>query len=157
MLWENIVIILLVYVFIAAIGARLVVPYFGFRRPYAPKKMPNPWEKHLVFLKGQSKSSKEFLINAFNLITAQYKGGRRQNFLRIWRAFGSAFNKKSGYLTCNMQNYLLHSLLIKSGYFKEKDIRHKYRLLRPFIHQWLEINLGGKWIIADPWARKLEI
>jgi len=61
---------------------------------------------------------------------------------------------KKGFLHCNVLNYLMRILLIKSGLFNEKDIKLKWTLVwyvSP--HQYLEIKINPNEIInVDLWA-----
>ncbi|MDP3918810.1 MAG: hypothetical protein Q8Q35_02815 [Nanoarchaeota archaeon] len=53
---------------------------------------------------------------------------------------------------CTNLNYILRYLLIHSGKFTEKDIKRKYSLVLYILpHQFLKVNVGKKWIIADSW------
>ena len=53
---------------------------------------------------------------------------------------------------CTNLNYVLRVLLLKSGKFSEEDIKLKYTWINLSPHQYLKVNVGGRWVNADPWA-----
>ncbi|MEI6597138.1 MAG: hypothetical protein WCL13_02910, partial [bacterium] len=50
-------------------------------------------------------------------------------------------------------NYVMKTLLIKSDFFKDGDIRLKWTKIWYFSpHQYLQVNIDNKWINIDIWA-----
>ena len=100
-------------------------------------------------------SSKErALRRAFRLITDRYTGYRFHT-LPFWKAYEGGPNilwKQTGFMHCTQQNFLLRVLLVKSGWFSEKDISLGYSLIWYFSpHQYLIIKMNDGYLAVDPW------
>jgi len=150
-------IFILLYIFVVFIGVRLFVPYFGFTKSPLPSRIPDDFDQTIHKINQQSKTNHEYLQNAYNFITSKYYGNRLNTILYFWRVFDSPFKRTSGYLHCELQNYLLRTMLVKSGRFTDNDIRTKVVPFNFIIHQYLDINVDGKWIHIDPWAKSIGI
>ena len=77
-------------------------------------------------------------------------------YLKLWRVWEIDLNKiwlRSGFLHCTAMNYLLRILLIKSGWFKEDDIRLGFSMIWYIsIHQYLKVRLApAEWMKVDIW------
>jgi len=59
------------------------------------------------------------------------------------------WNRK-GFAHCMVFNYALFVLLAGSKYFKAEDIKPVVIFYNFFIHQYLKVRVGDKWIYADP-------
>lgn len=53
---------------------------------------------------------------------------------------------------CNVQNYMLKTMLINSGRFKKEDIKLVDSLCKTTPHQYLKVKVDGIWIDVDPWG-----
>ena len=62
------------------------------------------------------------------------------------------FDKTPGFLPCTGQNYLLRTMLVKSGRFQESDIQIKVVPLNLSVHQYLKVKVGDSFVDADPWS-----
>lgn len=138
------------YIFLVFFLSRLIVPHYGFTKSKIPEKIPQEWEEVIEDLKKTAHSQEEYLKNAYGYISTHYKGGRFKTVLRFKLLFQDPFSHKDGYIQCNIQNYLLRVLLVKSGWFEEKDIQVKVTILNFFTHQYLQVKVGGEWIDVDP-------
>ena len=120
-----------------------------------PSKLPSQMEEVVKRLK-RLKSKKRVLEEAFNAVTFRFHGEKMAVITRFFNLFRKRANrlwKQPGVMHCTQQNYLLRIFLIKSGKFKEADIKQKlvmYKKISP--HQYLQIRVGNQWISADPWA-----
>jgi hypothetical protein len=144
--------IIITYFIMVWVITRLVVPHFGFRKDQIPSNIPTELNDKINELNKSSKNNREFLENTYNYITNIYFGNRTKTITQFWRAFGNIFDKAPGFLPCTGQNYLLRTILIKSGRFSEDDIETKIVPLNLFIHQYLKIRIDNQWIDVDPWS-----
>lgn len=148
---EIIFAIVVIYLLIVFILSRFVVPYLGFKDKQLPDKIPEDMQKAIEELKNKANSKNEFLELTYDFIGDKYKTGRlnvilRFNYLfkpveKIWQA--------SGFMPCTQNNFLMRIFLIKSGFFKENEVKRKHSFFNFNIHQYLQVNLGGKWIDID--------
>lgn len=105
----------------------------------------------------KSSSKKEALENAYQQITTRYRGYRFLTYTLFWRIFESDPNKlwnRKKFLHCTQQNFLLRTLLVKSGWFTEDDIELGFSLVWYFSpHQYLKIkNNSTNYTAVDPWT-----
>ncbi len=146
-------------------------------------QVPNPFWKHFVphflakepiheishpeFLSAiekvkSSRSPEEALEISFEIITSRYQGKRFHTYIFLWKAFQRDPNhlwKRTEFLHCTHLNYLLRILLIKSEWFREKDVRIAYSAIWYLsVHQYLQVSLPGsdeniqhKTLAVDPW------
>lgn len=134
---------------------RILVPYMGFKKDPFPVEIPEHINIISAEIKNSSNNQAEALKNSYEYVTSTYQGSREKTVLQFWKAFGSPFTKKSGFLPCNMQNQLLRVLLVQSGYFKDSDIKFRVTPLNLFIHQYLQVQIGNNYIDVDPWSHFL--
>lgn len=149
---EIFIYVILGYFLLVSVGLRLVVPHLGFKKTKIPENIPEDLKVKISELSSQSSTNKKFLELSYEFLTKKYQGSRIKTITQFWKAFGSVFNKQSGFLPCNMQNYLLRIMLIESGRFKETDIQLKITTLNLFIHQYMRINVDGTYVNVDPWS-----
>ena len=123
-----------------------------------PDKLPKSLKEEIRKLK-KSKSKKDCLNKAYQILKSRYKGCRLYTYLHIenlveWDL--ESLWKEKGCQHCTKLNYLMRLLLVKSGFFKEKDIPQQLTLVYgTSLHQYLEVNVDDKWIIVDPWKKLL--
>jgi hypothetical protein len=129
---------------------RLIVPHLGFTEKPVPDKIPEDLEKVIEKLNKESKTNREFLTKAYGHITDRFHGARLKTITKWWYSFRDVFSYNSGYVPCNLHNYLLRIMLIKSKRFSEKDIKIKTVFFNFFIHQYLQVKVDSKWINVDP-------
>jgi hypothetical protein len=149
--------ILLIYILLVWIVARLVVPHLGFSKESIPEIIPVDLEQKITELHQTAKNNTEFIELAYSYVTNKYTGSRLKTITQFWKAFGNVFDKPAGFLPCTGQNYILRTILIKSGRFNETDIQVKTVPLNLFIHQYLQVKVGDSSIILDPWSHFLGI
>jgi hypothetical protein len=130
--------------------SRVLIPNYGWRKSSLPTKLPFFWQEVVEDLKKKSSSQREYLHNAYSYIATHYTGGRFKTILYLPLVFQDPLSHKSGYIQCNVQNYLLRVLLVKGGWFGENDVQVKTTILNFFTHQYLKVKVGEKWIDVDP-------
>jgi len=106
----------------------------------------------------KSKNKEDCLRQAYNILVKKYRGRRFLAFLNFPKLFDKELDRiwsQDGYIYCTTLNYLLHILLIKSGWFNEDDIKLKLTIFWYIsIHQYLEIRMReGKIINIDLWGK----
>lgn len=96
------------------------------------------------------------LERAYQILAGKYHGDLLKTYTRFWLIFERDLDKlwnRSGFMHCANVNYLLRTLLVKSGFFVEADIRLRWTLVWYFSpHQYLQAKIGDKWINVDIWG-----
>jgi hypothetical protein len=149
--------VLLAYIILVWIVGRVIIPHLGFVREKIPATIPLELQSKIEELNSSSKDDKDFLQKSYAYITQKYTGSRLKTVTQFWRAFNNVFAQSSGFLPCTGQNFLLRTLLVRSGRFTESDIKVKTVPLNFFIHQYLLVRVDGAWIAVDPWASFLKV
>lgn len=127
-----------------------------FWKVMIPNKLPESMQDIVTQLK-KSENKEVCLRKAYNILSKKYRGCRFYTYLKFFDLFITDVNrlwKKNGCLHCTHLNYLLRVLLIKSGFFKEEDIKLKLTLIYYVsIHQYLNIRINNdKFIDVDLWG-----
>ena len=131
------------------------MPLNMFGKTPIPDVLPDEMKKIINELK-KSHSKKDCLRRAYKILTNKYRGYRVKTYTKIIEVFISNINKlwaKDGFLHCTSINYLMRTLLIKSDFFKENEIKIKWTLvwyISP--HQYLQIKTDSSWINIDIWG-----
>ena len=105
-----------------------------------------------------SRDKKDCLVKTYGILSQKYHGYRFKTYARFLDLFRwdiRATWKANGFLHCTYMNYLLKILLVRSGFFKEEDIRFKWTLIW-FVspHQYVKVKLSeSEWVDVDIWAR----
>tara|TARA_Y100000310_G_C20393115_1_gene673757 strand:- start:247 stop:717 length:471 start_codon:yes stop_codon:yes gene_type:complete len=125
-----------------------------FNRNALPKKIPTELQVIINQLKGKSRI--DILKGAYNTVTTKFTSSNWKTYTHLPEIFQKNTNKlwTKGFLYCTHQNFLIRLILIKTGKFKESDIKLRRGLthwLSP--HQWLSVRIRNKWIDVDPWGR----
>lgn len=134
-------------------------PYLFSKQPIG--EITNPDLLQAIGYVKKASSKKEALDRAFEIITKRYQGYHFQTYIYFWKAFENDPNKlwkRTGFMHCTHQNFLLRLLLVKSGWFSESDIKLGNSLvwyISP--HQYLKIKIDNKIIAADPWNHRFGV
>ena len=128
-----------------------------FIKAKIPDQLPKEMEDIIKELK-KSKTKKDCIKKAYSLLSKKYRGYKLYTYLRFFDLFVSDINKiwaKKGFLHCNLLNYLMRILLVKSGLFKENDIELKWTLIWYISpHQYLNIKINqNEFINIDLWGK----
>ncbi len=153
---DTIIIIIIVYILVIFVGARLIIPHMGFIREKISDQLPAGMAEVINQLKLASGNKREFLELAFNYIGDKYKSERFNTVLKfnyLFKSLTEAWNM-SGYMPCPQTCYLMRIFLIKSGWFKEEDIKIKYIFVNFAPHQYLKVLVGGQWLSVDVGEKK---
>lgn len=109
----------------------------------------------------KAQSQEECLRIVYNILIAKYHGDRIKTITKFFDIFERDINvlwSKNGFLHCTNINYVLKTLLIKSGFFKKEDVRTRWTLIWYFSpHQYIQVRVNNKWINVDVWAHAFGI
>lgn len=132
-----------------------------FWKKKIPKKLPEEMQAAADKLK-RSKSKEDCLRKAYTLVTARFKGRRwgpikhpidmlRTDLTKLW-------NHKT-YMHCTHFNYLTRILLVRSGFFKEDDIKPRFTIMAHiFLHQYLKVRTSkNRWVNVDTWSNACKV
>jgi len=136
------------------------MPLDLFGKTKLPDKIPSGMEDVIDELKILG-AKEECLKRVYDILSEKYEGRRYLTYLKISSVFrkdANGFWKKQGFMHCTNINYLARILLVKSGKFSEDDIKLRWTLIWGVSpHQYLQVNIGDKWIKIDIWARPYDI
>jgi hypothetical protein len=129
--------------------------HYLFRKSKLPKDLSGDINEIVSDLK-KLNTQEEVLKAVYNIVTTRYHGGKIATYTKLFNILSSEAEdlwNRSGFMHCTNQNYLLTLLLIKSGKFKEEDIKPKWTNLYGISpHQYLEIRLDSRFVDVDAWA-----
>lgn len=137
------------------------MPIPGITLLKVPVAIPVEMESAVAALR-DSRNKMECLVRAYQLLSQKYRGYRIRTYVHILDALRSDLReiwRRSGFLHCMPLNYLLKILLVKSGYFRDGDVRFCWTLIW-FIspHQYVKVRLAeGQWVDVDLWGRAFGI
>ncbi|MFH0923601.1 MAG: hypothetical protein V1825_02605, partial [Candidatus Falkowbacteria bacterium] len=83
---------------------------------------------------------------AYEILIAKYRSQRIKTYTKLFNVFSNDIDKmwsQTGFLHCTNMNYLMRTLLIKSGFFNDSDIALKWTMvwyISP--HQYIQVNMG---------------
>lgn len=149
----SLLVIASLYFFIVFIALRLITPFMGFGK--LPILIPIPEEIKIKIkeLESASATPEEYLVLAYGFVTSRWHAGRFDTIQRAPLAFRKDLTKiwsEPGYAHCNTQNYILFVLLVGSKFFNPEDVKGKCVFFNFFIHQYLQVQVAGRLISADP-------
>jgi len=107
----------------------------------------------------RSQDKRAALIKTYDLVGSKYKGYRLVTYLMVFELVTNTLQnvwQRSGYLHCTVLNYLVRVLLVKSGHFKEEDIKQRWTLVYYFSpHQYLRVRLSESEVVdVDLWGKR---
>lgn len=121
-----------------------------------PTNLPQEMET-IVELLRRTNSQEECLQKVYELLTKKYHGNRIKTLLHLFELFSRSLEElwsRNGFMHCTNLNWLLRTLLVKSGHFSAQDIRTHWTLLwyvSP--HQYIQVKLNsGEQVNIDVWA-----
>ena len=112
----------------------------------------------LIKLKKQSGGDREkFLRLVYDELPKKYKSYRMRTYLLFWKAFDydlEAIWSRTGFLHCNLMNHVLRVALVKSGLFKDREIKLKHtHIWYCSIHQYLRVRVAPRHFVdVDVWG-----
>jgi len=150
-----ILIIIAAYFFLVFVVLRLVAPFMGFGGYQPPVDLPAEATQTIADLENRSTDKKTYLKAVYDFVQSRWQATRgqaltklsklfRENFVSLWR--------QPGYAHCTTQNFILHTLLVNSKFFKADDVKVKHVFLNFVPHQYLRVRVGEQWIDVDPAA-----
>lgn len=148
----EIVIYIIVLYFILVFGlSRFFIPHLSFGSDPLPEKIPGDMERKIEELKNKSNYPKEFLELAYNFLGTKYHSERLATVLKFHFMFKSLEDIwiRTGFIPCNQSNFLMRIFLIKSGWFKDEEIRRRQVFLNFVPHQYLQVKVDGEWLDVD--------
>ena len=140
------------YLAIVILTALFVVPFMGFHKHYPPEKIPDEMREVIKKLELESPDQMAYLKASFNFMRSRWHSERLRTIIRfplIFRTDIGKIWKSPGYAHCTTINFILFSLLVKSKFFKEDDVKFKETFFNMVLHQYLQVRVGDKWIDSD--------
>jgi len=121
-----------------------------------PTNLPQEIEIKIELLR-QVNSQEECLQKAYELLIKKYHGNRLKTLTHFFELFSRSLEElwaRDGFMHCTNLNWLLRTLLVRSGHFTEHDITAHWTLLwyvSP--HQYLRVTMkDGRRVNVDTWA-----
>ena len=133
----------------------MCIPNLFTKKPI-PEKLPASMQKKIEILK-KTKSKEECLRKAYDIMHERFWGWKWRTFSHLGDVFRylpeQSWNRK-GFIHCTHMCYLLRILLVRSGWFKEEDIKPKITTVHYLsIHQYLKVRIGkDEYAYLDIWG-----
>ncbi len=150
-------VILCAYSLLVFFISRLVVPFMEFGGFSPAKRIPEEIKAAIADLEVRATDQRSYLEAAYELVMdknqSQWNHTRFQAAFKMHRAFVSDLSEiweTKEFIYCTAINYLMAALLVNSKYFRSEDIQVKHVFVNMFIHQYLKVNVNGKWVDVDP-------
>jgi len=138
-----------------------IIPPNVFSKQQIPKTLPKDVQKIVEKLK-KTKTKMACLKIAYNEVGKKFHGEIFRVVTHFFHLYTGSFAKiwsKPGWLHCNTLNYLLRVLLVKSGKFKDSEIKVKWTMVYYIsLHQYFRIKMDkNKYLNVDMWGRNHKI
>ncbi|MBU2561041.1 MAG: hypothetical protein KKD17_02005 [Nanoarchaeota archaeon] len=132
-----------------------MIPNLFSKRPL-PDSLPEGMLELIEGLK-QCKGKEDCLKYAYGILTGKYRGYKLRVYFRFWELFRCDpfyWWPRSGFMNCTNLNYMLRTLLVKSGRFSESGIVPKLTVLYISPHQYFKVRVSkDRWVDVDCWAK----
>jgi len=132
-----------------------------FSKARIPDEIPPLMQAAIKKLR-KSKNKEECLRCAYDLLAKKYQGKRWSTYTRFFKLFDTNLERiwnRNGFLHCTTLNYLMRILLVKSGFFKDEDLKLRWSMvwyISP--HQHLNVRINSKRVIhVDLWGKSYGI
>ena len=148
---EILIIVAILYIVIVFGASYLFIPHLGFRPDPIPEEIPSSLKVKINELRTRAKTKQEFLELAFDYIGNKYHSERFNTFLKfnyLFKDLDDIFSRQ-GFIPCTQSNFLMRIFLIKSGFFKNNEIRRRHVFVNFVLHQYLQVKIDNKWIDVD--------
>ena len=143
--------IVVLYFLLFFIIARFIIPGLGFWEGKIPDKISRGMQQKIAELKALSTSPSDFLNLTYDFLGGKYHAERLKTILKFNYLFMplETIWLREGYLPCTQISYMTKIFLVKSGYFKEAEVRRKHTFVNFVLHQYLQVKIAGRWIDVD--------
>lgn len=143
--------IITIYILLAFVLLRLVIPHLGFKEDSIPERIPESMLAKINEIKNQSGGPEQFLNLAYDYLGSRFRSERLNTILKLDYLYKSPEQawQMNGYLPCTISNYLLKIFLVKSDFFRLEDIKARVVFLNFVPHQYLQVKVNGRWLDVD--------
>lgn len=148
---EIFIYLIAVYISVVFILSRLIIPHLGFKEDKLPDLIPESMAEKIIELKNKAENQEQFLNLAYDFLGFKYSTGRLNTIIKFNYLFKSLKEAwmTDGYAPCTISNYILKIFLVKSGWFKEEDIKRRQIFFNFILHQYLQVKINDKWLDVD--------
>ncbi|MEA1963504.1 MAG: hypothetical protein U9M94_04710 [Patescibacteria group bacterium] len=132
------------------------MPLDLFKKTSIPEQLPDKMLNVIAELK-KSSNKEDCLKFAYEILNKKYRGYRVKTYIKIFDIFSKDITKiwqKNGFLHCTNINYVMRTLLVKSGHFNDNEIKIKWTFvwyISP--HQYLQVKINNSRINIDIWGK----
>lgn len=143
--------LIIAYIFIFFVLSRLIIPHLGFREEKISEIIPAEMMVKIDEIKMRAHTGEEFLNLTYDYLGSKYRSERLNIFLKfnyLFKTLEQAW-QINDYVPCTINNYLLKIFLVKSGWFKEKDIKRQHVFVNFVPHQYLKVKINNQWLDVD--------
>ncbi len=131
------------------------MPLDMFGKTPVADTLPSEMQETINKLK-ESKNKEDCLKHSYEILIKKYKGHRVQTYAKLFGIFSNDIVKfwdKQGFLHCTNINYVMRTLLVRSGFFTDDEIKIKWTLVwYTSPHQYLQIKIDNSDINIDIWS-----
>ena len=142
-----------VYLFTVFFLARVFIPFMGFWQYTPPVGLPSDMWARIHEMEAASRASSEYVARAYDFVRNRWHSERLKTITRLPLIFRTDITQiwnSPGYAHCTTVNFVLYTLLARSRYFTQDDIRVRHTFFNGVLHQYLQVRIGHNWIDADP-------
>ena len=131
------------------------MPIDLFTKTPIASELPVEMQQMIQDLKKCS-SREDCLWRSSEILKKKYRGYRMRTYFKIYEIFTSDVEKlwhRRGFLHCTNLNYLLRTLLVESGFFRDEELILRWTqiwYLSP--HQYMQVIINNQAINIDIWA-----
>lgn len=152
-----ILIIAVVYFFLAFVLIRLVAPFYGFKQYTPPTDLPPKVREAIAQLENKSNDQMSYLQAVYGFVMdktlSQWNHTRFQAATKLAKVFKSDLEEiweSEGFVYCTAINFVGYTLIANSKFFKVDDVKVKHVFLNFVAHQYLRVKVRDKWVDFDP-------
>ncbi len=148
---DIIIYLIATYIFVFFVLSRLVIPHLGFKEEKVPEIIPASLLEKISEIKNQAKTQEQFLNLTYDYLGSKFRTGRFNTIIKFNYLFKSVEQawRLEGFMPCTISNYIFKAFLVKSGWFKDSDIKRRHVFFNFILHQYLIVKLGDKWLDVD--------
>jgi hypothetical protein len=161
--------VIAVYILLVYVASRFVVPFMGWRGFERPVAVPEGISMKIAELESHAVDQQSYLTLVYDFVLEktlnQWEHTRFRAATHIPRAFVKDLKEiweTKKFVYCTGINYLIFVMLTGSKFFSAKGgsasggkavnefIRVRHVFVNFFIHQYIQVKIGDKWVDVDP-------
>ena len=143
--------VIIVYVFLVFVLSHFVVPHLSWTNEKVPEQIPENMAVEIDRLKTLARNKEDYFKLCFDYLGSKYYSDRIDTIYKFSVVFENTEKiwATTGYVPCTQSNWIMKIFLVKSGFFKNEEVRTHHIFFNFFLHQYEEVFLDGKWVAFE--------